>query len=85
LTAARLYLNFPSESPNNWGQVNANVNDYPFDSMETSNTFWLLDITDWWCQQEETQSKYADLSNVSRDIFSIIPHVFGLEASFSLG
>jgi len=29
--------------------------------------------------------KYTDLSNVARDIFSIIPHGVGVEASFSLG
>jgi hypothetical protein len=52
--------------------------------MEISSTSWLLDITDWWWQQEETHSKYADLSNVARDIFSIIPHSVGVEASFSL-
>jgi hypothetical protein len=28
---------------------------------------------------------YADLSNVARDIFSIIPDSLGVEASFSLG
>jgi hypothetical protein len=27
-------------------------------------------------------SKYADLSNVARGIFSIIPHSVGVEASF---
>jgi hypothetical protein len=53
--------------------------------MEISSTFWIPDITDWWRQQEETHSKYADLSNVARDIFSIIPHGVGVEASFSLG
>jgi len=53
--------------------------------MEISSTFWLPDITDWWRQQEETHSKYADLSDVARDIFSIIPHGVGVEASFSLG
>jgi len=30
-------------------------------------------------------SKYADLSNVARDIFSIIPHGVRVEASFYLG
>jgi hypothetical protein len=30
-------------------------------------------------------SKYANLSNVARDIFSIIPHGVRVEASFSLG
>jgi len=53
--------------------------------MEISSTFWIPDITDWWRQQEETHSNYADLSNVARDIFSIIPHGVGVEASFSLG
>ena len=53
--------------------------------MEISSTFWIPDITEWWRQQEETHSKYADLSNVARDIFSIIPHGVSVEASFSLG
>jgi len=53
--------------------------------MEISSTFWIPDITDWWRQQVETNSKYADLSNVARDIFSIIPHGVGVEASISLG
>jgi len=85
LTAARLYLNSPPEAPKNWGQINPNLNDYHSDPMEISSTFWIPDITDWWRQQEETHSKYADLSNVGRDIFSIIPHGVGVEASFSLG
>jgi len=49
--------------------------------MEISSTLWLLDITDWWRQQEETHSKCVDLSNVAHDIFSIIPHGVGVEAS----
>jgi len=85
LTAARLYLNSPLELPQNWGQINPNLNDYHSNPLEISSTFWLPDITDWWQQQEETHSMYADLSNVARDIFSIIPHGVGVEASFSLG
>jgi len=53
--------------------------------MEISSTFWSPDITDSWCQPEETHSKHADLSNVARGTFAIIPHGDGLEASFSLG
>jgi len=53
--------------------------------MDISSTFSLPDITGRWRQQEETHSKYADLSNVARDIFSIIPHGVGVEASFPLG
>jgi len=57
LTAARLYLNSPPESPKNWGQVNPNLDDYHSDSMEISSTFWILDIVEWWRQQDETHSK----------------------------
>jgi hypothetical protein len=84
LTGARLYLNSPPEAPENWGQINPNLNDYHSDPMEISSTFWIPDITDWWRQHEETFSKYADLSNVAYDIFSIIPHGVEVDASFSL-
>jgi hypothetical protein len=85
LTVARLYVNSPSEFPQHWGQIHPNLNDYHSDPTETSITFWLPDIINWWRQQEETLSKYADLSNVARDIFSIIPHDVVVEASFSFG
>jgi len=85
LNAARLYLNSPPEAPKNGGQINPNLNHCHSDPMEISSTFWIPDITDWWRQQEETHSKYADPSNVACDIFFIIPHGVGVEASFSLG
>jgi len=75
LTSARLYLNSLPEAPMNWGQINPNLNDFHYDPMEISSPFWIPDITDWWRQPEETHSKYADLSNVARDIFFIIPSV----------
>jgi hypothetical protein len=75
LTAARLYLNSPPELPQNWGKYNPNLNDFHSDPMENSSSFWSLDITYWWQQQEETHSKYSDLSNVAGNIFSIIPHI----------
>jgi len=53
--------------------------------MDISSTFWLPGIPDWSRQQEEMHSKYAELSNVACDIFSIIPHGFRVEASVSLG
>jgi len=37
LTAARLYLDSPPASPQNWGQVNPNLNDYHSDAMEISS------------------------------------------------
>jgi len=85
VTAARLYLNSPPDAPKNWGQINPNLNHYHSDTMEISTTYWITDITDCWGQQEEMHSKYADLSNMARDVFSIIPHGVGVESSFSHG
>jgi len=85
LTAARLYWNSPPELPQNWGQIDPNFIDYHSDPMEISSTFRIPHITNWWCQWEETHSKYADRSNVVHNIFSIIPlHGVGVEASLSL-
>jgi len=85
LTTARLHLNSPPEAPTNWGQNNPNLNDYHSGPMEISSTFWIPDIADWWCQQEETHSKYAHLHNAAHDIFSIIPRGVVVEAGVSLG
>jgi len=85
LTTASLYLNWPPDAPNNWGQIDSNLNDYQSSQMKIASTFWIPDITDWWRQQEETHSKYANLSNVAHDMFSIIPDGVGVEASFSFG
>jgi len=84
-STARLYLNLLPESPKNWGQVNQNLNDNNSDPMEISGTSWVLDITDWWQQQEEPHSEYANLSNMACDIFSIIQHGVRVEASFPIG
>jgi len=78
LSAARLYFPSPPQAPKNWGQIHPNLDDYHSDPIEISSTVWIPDITDWWRQQEKTHSKYADLSNVARVIFSIIPHGVGV-------
>jgi len=53
--------------------------------MEISSIFWLPHITDWWRQDKEPPFKYADLSNVAPNVFSILPHGIGVECSFSIG
>jgi hypothetical protein len=78
-------MNPLSEAPENWGQIIPNLNDSHSNPMEFSSTFWIPDITDCWSQQEDTQPKYADLSNMVRNIISIIPHGVGVEDSVSLG
>jgi len=52
--------------------------------MEISSAFWILDLTDWSRQSEDTQSNNADLPNVACDTFSNIPHCVGVVASFSV-
>jgi len=85
MTPAMLYFNSPPETPKNRGQFISELNEYHSDPMEIRSTVRLRDITDWWRLQKETPSRYADLSNVACDIFSIIPHGVGVEVSFSLG
>ena len=84
-TVAMHYFNSSPESSKHWGQVNPNRNDNHSDPIEISSTFWLPDITDWWHQHKKTHSKYTDVSNVARDVFSVILHAVGVEASSSLG
>jgi len=71
-TAERLYLNSPSQWPQNWWQIDPNHNDYHSDPTQSNSTYCIPDITDWWHQQEKIHSKSADLSNVAHDIISII-------------
>jgi len=85
LTATRLHYNSPLEAPTIRGQNIPNLNHYHSDSMEISGTLWLPHKSDWWCQHDETDSMDADVHNMARAIFSIIPHGVGVEASSSLG
>jgi len=73
LTTARLYMNSPPETAKNWGPINPNLHFYHSYPMVISSTFCIPDITDWWHHEVDMHSKYADLSKVARDIFSIIP------------
>jgi len=85
LTGAMLYLHSPPKAPQNWGQIHSYLNGYYSNPTEISSTVWIPHITDWWCEQEETHSKYADLSNVACNIISIIAHGIWVEARFLLG
>jgi len=84
LTATRFHLNSLSEEPKNWGRMNPNLNHYHSDPMVIGSPSRLADITDWGRQQEETHSKYADLSNVARNIFSSTTHGIRVRAGLSL-
>jgi len=84
MTATRHYLNSPPELPWGWGQINPNLHDYNANPMEIRSRFWVLDITDQWCQQEETYAVYTDLSNVAHNPVFILPHSIWVEAILSL-
>jgi hypothetical protein len=80
-----LYLISPTDATKNWGQVDPNLNDDHSNPIESGSTFRIPDITDWWRQQEQTDSMYADLSNVPLNKFCIGPHAVQVEAGFPLG
>jgi hypothetical protein len=80
-----LYFNSPAEALQNLRPINPNLNDYHSNPMAISSIFWILDMTDWWRQQENMHSKYSDLSNVAWETDSIVPYAVGVEARFSLG
>jgi hypothetical protein len=85
LTASIFHLISLPESPKNWGQHHPNLNDYLSDRIEISSTLWLPDIIDWWYEQADSHTAYADFLNVAQHIFFIITHVVRVEASVSLG
>jgi hypothetical protein len=78
-------MNSLPKAPKNWVQINPNLNEYHSYPIKISWTFSILDITDWWRQQQETHSMYDDLPNVAHDIFLIIPPGVRVEASLSFG
>jgi len=67
-------VNSLPEAPKNWGQIKQNLNDYHSDCNVITSTFGFQDMTDWWRQEEEMHSQYADICIVASDKFSIIPH-----------
>jgi hypothetical protein len=85
LTNARLYLYSPPQAPNNCGQNNPNLKGSHTNPVEMSTPFWIPEITDWWHHQEDRHWRYADLSNVACNIFSIIRPGDGMDTHFSLG
>jgi len=57
LTAPMLNLTLPHELQKHWGHVNQNQNQVHSHPIAITNACWIPDITDWWHQKEETQSK----------------------------
>jgi hypothetical protein len=59
--------------------------DYQTDLMVSSCEHCIPDITDWWHQEEERGSKYADVSNVAHNLFSITPGGVEMGVTVSVG
>jgi hypothetical protein len=72
--------------------IDSDQHDYPIqdellsnDPEEITASFWYPDVAGWWMKQERRMGDYQDLARMARDIFSVMPHGVGVEASFSLG
>jgi len=85
LTNARRCLYSPPQAPKKWGQKNPNLIGSHSDPVEMSSRWWILELTDWWHQQEETHWRFADLLNVAHNLRSIIPPGDGTDSHSSLG
>jgi hypothetical protein len=83
MTPSRLYSSSPHEKSKSSRQIHQNLNDNHSDPIEITRTLCLPDITNCLWQQGETHLKYAALSTVVHDRFSIIPDSVGGKASFS--
>jgi hypothetical protein len=68
----------------NWGQINPHLNEYHSDPKEISSSFLILIIIACQDQLQEMHSKYPDLSNVARNIDSVIPDCDFMKVSISL-
>jgi hypothetical protein len=84
-TAARRYLDEPFVRPHQAGQVNPRLDDHLADPLASTDAFWYPDVLLWWKEQLDLHTEYAILAQVARDVFSVMPHGVGVEASFSLG
>lgn len=85
LTAGTLYLNSLPEVQKSWGHSISNLNDYNSNWMAISSILEIPDITNRWCQPEQTRLEYTDTTNMAHDIFTIVPHRVGVGACCSLG
>jgi hypothetical protein len=84
LTATSLYSNSPPNVPQNWGQINSNLNDYHVYSTEISTAIWISDETDWRQQHIKMNKQYTDLAIIVWGSMSIWQYGVGVEASLSL-
>jgi len=86
---ARQYLENSRIDAASIGQINPanddSLTDPDANPNDVTGSFWSPSVAAWWKQQVNTASEYAPMAEMARDIFSVIPHGVGVEASFSLG
>ena len=86
MEVARKYINSVNADPAALGQHPPKTDDLKSDNpQELTAAFWKPDVTAYWREQEDSCTQYAPLARMARDVFSVIPHGLGVEASFSLG
>jgi hypothetical protein len=87
LRIAHQYLDNSRVDPASFGQTNPGGDDTDGDTNPdlASGCFWSASVAAWWKHQVTHVTEYAPLSQMARNIFAVMPHGVGVEASFSLG
>ena len=86
MEVARKYINSANADPATLGQHPPKTDDLKSDDpQEMTAAFWKPDVAAYWQAQENSLSEFAPLARMARDVFLVIPHSVGVEASFSLG
>ena len=86
MEVASKYINSVNADPAALGQHPPKTDDLKSDNLlELTAAFWKTDVAAYWRMQEDSCTEYAPLARMARDIFSVIPHGVGVEASLSLG
>ena len=86
MEVASKYINSVNADPAALGPHPPKTDNLKFDNpQELTATFWRPHVTAYWRVQEDSSTEYAPLARMAGDVFSVIPHGVGVEASFSLG
>ena len=86
MEVARKYIKSVNADPAALGQHPPKTDNLKSENpQELTAAFWKPDVAAYWQEHEDSCTEYAPLARMARDVFSVIPHGIGVEASFSLG
>ena len=80
------YINSVNADPLALGQHPPKTDDLKSENpQQLTAAIWKPDVAAYCREQEVSCMEYAPLARMACDVFSVIPHGVGVEASFSLG